>query len=81
MPTGKGIRMKTIGLVLVVVGVLALVYGGFSYNKDRTVLHMGSMNITATEQKSVSVPVLVGVAVLVGGIAILAVGKRRGVAS
>jgi len=69
--------MKTIGIVLVVLGVLALVYGGVSYNKSRTVLQVGSMNVTATEHKSVPIPAVVGVIALVGGVALVVVGKRR----
>ena len=69
--------MKTIGIVLVVLGVLALVYGGISYTKNRTVLQVGSMNVTATEHKSIPVPAVVGVIALVGGVALVVVGKRR----
>jgi uncharacterized membrane protein YidH (DUF202 family) len=69
--------MKTIGIVLVVLGVLALVYGGISYNKNRTVLEMGSVSVTATEHKSIPVPAFVGVVVLISGIALLVVDKRR----
>jgi uncharacterized membrane protein YidH (DUF202 family) len=69
--------MKTIGIVLVVLGVLVLVYGGIGYNKNRTVLEMGSVSVTATEHKSIAVPAVVGVVVLIGGIALLVVDKRR----
>ncbi len=70
-------EVKTIGIVLVVLGALALVYGGFNYNKNRTVLQMGSMTVTATEHKSIAVPAIAGVVVLVGGVALLMTGKRR----
>ncbi|MFH1219700.1 MAG: hypothetical protein V1694_04530 [Candidatus Eisenbacteria bacterium] len=69
--------MKIIGIVLVVLGILALVYGGISYNKNRTVLQMGSVSVTATEHKSIAVPAVVGVVVLVGGVVLLVTGKRR----
>jgi uncharacterized membrane protein YidH (DUF202 family) len=69
--------MKTIGIVLVVLGLLALVYGGISYNRSRTVLKMGSMSVTATEHKSVPVPAVVGVVVLIGGVALVMAGNRR----
>jgi len=69
--------MKIIGIVLVVVGVLALVYGGISYDKNRTVLEVGSMSVTATEHKSIPVPAVAGVVALVGGVAVLVFGKRR----
>lgn len=69
--------MKTIGIVLVILGILALVYGGISYNKNHTVLQMGSVNVTATEHKRIPVPAVVGVIALVGGVALLVAGNRR----
>jgi hypothetical protein len=70
--------MKTIGIALLVIGVLALIYGGIDYNRDRTVMQMGSMEITASEHRSIPLPAVVGLAVMIGGLAFLAVGKRRG---
>jgi len=69
--------MRTIGIVLVVIGVLALVYGGISYNKNRTVLQMGSVSVTASEHKNYPIPAIVGAVVVIGGVALLLVGKRR----
>jgi uncharacterized membrane protein YidH (DUF202 family) len=69
--------MKTIGIVLVVVGVIALVYGGIDYNKNRTVLKMGSVSVTATEHKTIPIPAVAGVVVLIGGGALLVLSKRR----
>jgi uncharacterized membrane protein YidH (DUF202 family) len=69
--------MKAIGIALVVLGVIALVYGGVNYNQNRTVLQMGSMSVTATEHKSIPVPAVVGVIVLLGGVALLVADNRR----
>jgi uncharacterized membrane protein YidH (DUF202 family) len=69
--------MKTIGIVLVILGIVALVYGGISYNKNRTVLQVGSVNVTATEHKKIPVPAIVGVVAVVGGAALLMTGGRR----
>ncbi len=69
--------MRTIGIVLLVAGILALVYGGFSYNRNRTVLEMGDMHVTATEHKNVAIPSIVGVVVLLGGAVLLVSDKRR----
>ena len=69
--------MKILGIVLVALGVLALVYGGIDYNKNRTVLEVGSMSVTATEHKNIPIPAIVGVVVLIGGVALLVGGKRR----
>jgi uncharacterized membrane protein YidH (DUF202 family) len=69
--------VKTIGIVLVILGILALVYGGVNYSKSRTVLQMGSVSVTATEHKSMTVPAVIGAVVLIGGVALLVVDKRR----
>lgn len=69
--------MKTLGLVLVILGVLALVYGGVSYSRQRTVLQVGSFKATATEQNNVPLsPILGGIATL-AGIVLLTVPRRR----
>jgi len=69
--------MKTIGIVLVALGVIALVYGGINYNKDRTVLEVGSVSITATEHKSIPIPAVAGAVALIGGVTLLVFGSRR----
>lgn len=69
--------MKLIGFLLVVVGVLALVYGGISYNRQRTVLDVGPFKATATEQKNIPLSPIVGGIALVGGIVLLVVPRKR----
>ena len=69
--------MKIIGIILVVLGVVALAYGAINYNNSRTVLHMGGVSVTATVHKSLAVPAVVGVVVLIIGVALLVVDKRR----
>jgi uncharacterized membrane protein YidH (DUF202 family) len=69
--------MRTLGIVFVVLGVLALVYGGITYSRDRTVLQMGSMEITSSEQRSIPIPAVAGVVVLIGGLALLVMNNRR----
>jgi uncharacterized membrane protein YidH (DUF202 family) len=69
--------MKLLGFALVVLGVLALVYGGISYNRQRTVIDVGSFKATATEQKNVPLSPIVGGIALVGGIILLTVPRKR----
>ena len=69
--------MKVIGFVLVVLGVLALVYGGISYNRQRTVLDVGPFKATATEQKNIPLSPIVGGIALLGGILLLVVPRKR----
>ena len=69
--------MKILGFLLVVLGVLALVYGGISYNRQRTVIDVGAFKATATEQKNVPLSPIVGGIALVGGIILLTVPRKR----
>jgi hypothetical protein len=69
--------MKTLGIVLAIAGVLALVYGGFDYTRNRNVLDLGPLEITTTEHKSFPIPAVVGAVVLVAGVALLVGGNRR----
>ncbi len=69
--------MKTIGIVLVIAGVIALAYGGFSYTREREVLDLGPLEITATEHKTFPIPAAIGAAVLVTGLVLLISGNRR----
>ena len=69
--------MKILGFLLVVFGVLALVYGGISYNRQRTVIAVGSFKATATEQKNVPLSPIVGGIALLGGVLLLVVPRKR----
>jgi uncharacterized membrane protein len=69
--------MKAIGFLLVVLGVLALVYGGVTYNRERTVLDVGPFKATATEQKNIPLSPIVGGIALLGGILLLMAPRKR----
>jgi uncharacterized membrane protein YidH (DUF202 family) len=69
--------MKPIALVLVILGIVALIYGGIGYNRQKTVFQIGDIKATATEHKTIPIAPIVGVIAIVGGIAMLVVDKRR----
>jgi hypothetical protein len=69
--------VKAIAIVLIICGVLGLVYGGFSYTKDTTVVKLGSLELSTKEKQTVNVPVWAGIgAIAVGGLLIVFGGKR-----
>jgi len=63
--------MKILGVVLVVVGMLALLYGGISWTRRDKVLDAGPIEITAEKKESVPISPIAGGLMLVGGIALL----------
>lgn len=69
--------MRLAGIVLVVVGVLALAYGGFTYTTREKIVDIGPIEATAETEKTVPLPPLVGAAALTGGIALLVASGRR----
>jgi hypothetical protein len=70
-------EVKALGFVLVVLGVLTLIYGGISYNRQRTIFNVGSIKATATEQHNVPLSPIAGGIAIVGGLALLLVPRRR----
>jgi hypothetical protein len=59
--------MKAAGVVLLVLGVLALVYGGITWTRKDTVVDAGPIEITADKKESVALPPLAGLALVAGG--------------
>jgi hypothetical protein len=66
-----------VGVLLVVFGLLALVYQGFTYTKRETVVDIGPVHATADRKKTVPLPPVVGGLALVGGVVLLVAGARR----
>lgn len=73
--------MKVLGFILVVAGALALIYGGISYNRERTVVDVGPFKATATEQRNVPLSPIAGGVAVIGGILLLVIPRKRIVAS
>jgi len=65
------------GIVLIVLGALALAYQGFSYTRHEHVMDVGPMHITTETQDRVPISPIVGGLALVGGIALLVVGNKK----
>ena len=69
---------KMVAIALLVAGTLGLIYGGFSYTKDTTVVKLGPLEVTAKEKQTVNVPLWLGIgAIAVGGLLLVFGGKGR----
>ncbi len=69
--------MKIAGIVLIIIGIIALVYQGFSYSAPHQDAQIGSLTIQHNETHSVWVPPVVGGAFIVGGVVLFAISGRK----
>ncbi len=68
--------MRILAIALLAAGLLALVYGGFSYTKDTHDAKVGPFEISINERQRVNVPVWAGVVAVVAGAGLLLTQKR-----
>lgn len=66
-----------IGAGLIILGVVLLVYQGFSFTQRETVLDVGPIHATADKEKTVSIPPIIGWVVTGTGVILLVTGLRR----
>jgi hypothetical protein len=66
-----------VGIVLVILGIVALAYGGISYTKDEKVIDLGPIEARAETRKTIPLPPVLGGLSLVGGVVLLVAGARK----
>ena len=69
--------ISMVGILLVVLGALALAYQGITYTHREKIIDLGPIHATADEQKTIPLPPILGAVALVGGIALLVVGGKQ----
>ena len=69
--------MKIAGVLLIVLGVVALIYGGISYTNREKVLDVGPIEATTETRETIPLPPILGALALVGGVALMIAGSRR----
>lgn len=68
---------KIVAILLLVAGAASLAMGSFSYTKDKTVVKLGSLEVSAKEKETINVPVWAGIgAIAIGGL-LLVFGSKR----
>jgi uncharacterized membrane protein len=68
---------QIVAIVLIVAGVLALAYGGFSYTKEKHEAKIGPLQFSITEKETINIPVWAGVGAIGIGVILLIAGPRR----
>ena len=69
--------LSIVGVVLIVLGVIALAYGGLSYTSNDTIVDAGPIKISADRKHGIGVPPIAGGLAIAAGIAIVVLGRKR----
>jgi len=64
-----------VGVILIILGALALAYQGITYTKHKKVLDLGPLQATTTEHKTIPLPPILGGVAVLGGVVLLLAGK------
>ena len=69
--------MKLVGIILIVLGVLALVYQGIQYTTKEKIVDIGSIKISADTKKTIPLPPIVGGVAIIAGIALILMDRKK----
>jgi uncharacterized membrane protein YidH (DUF202 family) len=68
--------MTIVAVILIIIGVIALAYGGFSFTTKEKVAEVGPLKLEKEKTRSFPLPPILGVVSLIGGVALLVVSRR-----
>ncbi|MDQ3421754.1 MAG: DUF3185 domain-containing protein [Acidobacteriota bacterium] len=67
------------GIVLIIIGLVGFVWGGFSWTEEKTIVDLGPIQATAKERETLPItPVVSGIAVVAGIVLLVIPGRKRG---
>ena len=69
--------LTVVGLVLIVLGVIALAYQGISYTTTEKVIDIGPLKVEAKKEKTIPLPPILGGVAVAAGVVLLIAGARR----
>ena len=67
---------KALGMILVVLGLIGLAWGGFTYTTREKVVDIGPIHATREKTHDVPLPPIVGAVALIGGVLLLVAGRK-----
>jgi hypothetical protein len=67
-----------IGIIIIVLGIVALAYQGITYVTHEKVIDMGPLQVTADEKHTIPIAPILGAVAIIAGVILLAMGIRTG---
>lgn len=68
---------KSLGVTLIVVGLILLVWSGFTYTKKEKIVDVGAIEISADKQETVNWPPYLGAIAMVAGVIVYVASRRK----
>ena len=68
---------RTLGIILIVFGLIGLVWGGVTYTTREKVVDIGPIHASRDKTHSIPLPPVAGAIALIGGVALLVTGKNN----
>lgn len=68
--------MRTLGVILIVLGLIGLVWGGFAYTTREKIVDIGPIHASRDKTHNIPLPPIAGAVALIGGIALVVVGRK-----
>jgi hypothetical protein len=68
---------QVVGILLVVVGLVSLIWGGISWTREETVLDLGPIEATTRERETIPMPPIIGGLLLAAGVVLLLGGRKQ----
>ena len=69
--------LTIVGILLIIIGIVAFAYGGFSFTTTEKVAEIGPLKVEKERTRSLPLPPVLGALALAGGVILLVVGARR----
>jgi hypothetical protein len=68
---------KTLGIILIALGLFGLAWGGLSYTTTEKVVDIGPIHATREKTHNIPLPPIAGAVALLGGVALLVAGRSE----
>jgi hypothetical protein len=68
--------IRTLGVILIVLGLIGLVWGGFGYTTREKIVDIGPIHASRDKTHNIPLPPIAGALALIGGIALVVVGRK-----
>ena len=68
---------KTLGMILIALGLFGLAWGGFTYTTREKVVDIGPIHATREQAHNVSLPPIAGAAALIAGVVLMVTGRKK----